>query len=283
MAKKEKGQEVNLIDSPAIELASDDEVLEAEAYGVPKLDQGADVTVSKPVGYGGPVPIVAPKHTTIQLQPIVVPLAVVPYMTSDSNVLRTDSNKTAGQYTQGGEEEIAPTFDTKVEKQKKAKSKRRIGARVFAFINILFFGFFFVPFILSYFNPMVGSLDISEFNIIGQIYAWVEKGFAFDLIPLLYILVAALSGIEIVISFIGLIIGKYPKITAGLYSFIEMASLLGILIYWLVLKMFNLQNEIAFIVLLSISIATFIVSIVAAGVVSHLEDTEEIAKKVKEI
>ncbi|MCQ2602609.1 MAG: hypothetical protein MJ193_01645, partial [Clostridia bacterium] len=74
-----------------------EETFETEAYGTPEPDKGMDTTVMKPVGMGAPVPVVMPKHNTVQLQPIIVPLAVVPYMTQDSDVLRTDGEN-AGQY-----------------------------------------------------------------------------------------------------------------------------------------------------------------------------------------
>ena len=90
MSKKDKKQEIVMTpDNGEIKL-EDEPMFESEAYAAPQPEAGSDVTVLKPVGTGGPVPIVAPKHNTIQLQPIVVPLAVVPYMTQDSNVLRTD-------------------------------------------------------------------------------------------------------------------------------------------------------------------------------------------------
>ena len=76
--------------APLATMPAEEPVLyESEAYGDPQPDAGATTTIMKPVGIGGPVPIVAPKHNTIQLQPIVVPLALVPYMTQDSDVLRT--------------------------------------------------------------------------------------------------------------------------------------------------------------------------------------------------
>ena len=91
---------------------------ESEAYGNPQPDEGTKTTVMKPVGIGGPVPIVAPKHNTIQLQPIVVPLAVVPYMTQDSDVLRTDGR--APSYPQN---EYASAVE--FEEEKAAAKKRR--------------------------------------------------------------------------------------------------------------------------------------------------------------
>ena len=102
MAKKNRKQEIlnePVENNEPVVFEGDQTLYEAEAYGSPQPEAGSDVTVMKTVGIGGPVPIVAPKHNTIQLQPIVVPLAVVPYMTQDSNVLRTDGRP------QGAEED----------------------------------------------------------------------------------------------------------------------------------------------------------------------------------
>ena len=64
-----------------------EEVLfESEAYGNAQPDAGMGTTVCKPMGIGGPIPVVAPKNNTIQLQPIIVPMAVVPYMSTFSGV-----------------------------------------------------------------------------------------------------------------------------------------------------------------------------------------------------
>ena len=95
MSKKNRRQEVVLEPENNAPVVFEEEkpLFEAEAYGSPQPEAGSDVTVMKQVGIGGPVPIVAPKHNTIQLQPIVVPLAVVPYMTQDSSVLRTEGRQ----------------------------------------------------------------------------------------------------------------------------------------------------------------------------------------------
>lgn len=77
-------------------LAADEQeetLYETDAYIAPETDPGANVTITKTIGRGGPVPIVAPRHDTIQLQPIIVPLAVVPYMSQDSAMLRTEGTQ----------------------------------------------------------------------------------------------------------------------------------------------------------------------------------------------
>ena len=112
MAKKDKNQEIVFSPDTNDVRVDDEPLFESEAYGTPQPEAGSDVTVMKPVGIGGPVPIVAPKHNTIQLQPIVVPLAVVPYMTQDSNVLRTDGKQQSGYMPSTVEYGDATEFET---------------------------------------------------------------------------------------------------------------------------------------------------------------------------
>ena len=84
-----------------------EEVLfESEAYGSAQPDAGMGTTVCKPVGIGGPVPIIAPKNSTIQLQPIVVPMAVVPYMSQDCDVLKTEGVQTTDDYDEATAEAV---------------------------------------------------------------------------------------------------------------------------------------------------------------------------------
>lgn len=175
MSKKDKKQEIVMTpDNGEIKL-EDEPMFESEAYAAPQPEAGSDVTVLKPVGTGGPVPIVAPKHNTIQLQPIVVPLAVVPYMTQDSNVLRTDGR---GQnvYAQATvENDEATDFETV--SARKVKKKGKVQPRIFALVTFLLSALTVLPFILSYFIPSVGSVSIEKLNVIGVIKNWIDNGF----------------------------------------------------------------------------------------------------------
>ena len=210
MSKKDKKQEIVMTpDNGEIKL-EDESMFESEAYAAPQPEAGSDVTVLKPVGTGGPVPIVAPKHNTIQLQPIVVPLAVVPYMTQDSNVLRTDGR---GQnvYAQATvENDEATDFETV--SARKVKKKGKVQPRIFALVTFLLSALTVLPFILSYFMPSVGSVSIEKLNVIGVIKNWIANGFALrPLSNIAYIGVAAVSAVMTIASLISVIVGKYPR------------------------------------------------------------------------
>ena len=142
MAKKERVEttfnpEVKKEEVVAPVAESQETMYESEAYGNPRPDQGTKTTVMKTVGIGGPVPIVAPKHNTIQLQPIIVPLAVVPYMSQDSSVLRTDG-KPEGVAADGGSY-AAVEFDAARMQAEKRTAVRRMSAvfRVYSLITFL--------------------------------------------------------------------------------------------------------------------------------------------------
>ncbi|MBO5777129.1 MAG: hypothetical protein J6R34_01605, partial [Clostridia bacterium] len=108
-------------------VAPQEEVLfESEAYGSAQPDAGMGTTVCKPVGIGGPVPIVAPKSSTIQLQPIIVPLAVVPYMSQDCDVLKTEGVQTTDDYDEATAEFSRMEAEKEAERKKKSQ---KAGAR----------------------------------------------------------------------------------------------------------------------------------------------------------
>ena len=205
MAKKDKNQEIVFSPDTNDVRVDDEPLFESEAYGTPQPEAGSDVTVMKPVGIGGPVPIVAPKHNTIQLQPIVVPLAVVPYMTQDSNVLRTDGKQQSGYMPSTVEYGDATEFET-VSTQKKIKKQAKVQPRVFAIVTFLLAAVTVLPFILSYFMKSIGTLDISKYNVIGVIMGWVKDGFnARPLRNFAFIGVAAVEAVLVITSLISII------------------------------------------------------------------------------
>lgn len=274
MAKKERVQiETYPVGYPEL-VPEDEPIYEAEAYGSPQPDAGSDVTVMKTVGVGGPVPIVAPKHNTVQLQPIVVPLAVVPYMTQDSSVLRTDG-RTQTPYYSAQEEGEATEFKA-VEKEK-AKKKQRPMVRLFAFISFLLAAVATAPYILSYFMQDISGVSIAEFNSIGLIEGWIN-GEAFSFYPISHILmlaVMALTMLTTLILFIGLLIGKYPKPISGILVFAAIACMAADLINDIVKDRFAIADRIIFIVVLAVLVVLFVLSIVFAVLINRMEDKAE--------
>ncbi len=271
-----KHQEVVIQDEP-ITVDMGEPLYEADAYGSPQLDVGADVTVMKQVGIGGPVPIVAPKHNTIQLQPIVVPLAVVPYMTQDSNVLRTDSRQ--GGYESAEEESYGEdtSFDT-VERRKAVRKKRKTSfPRIFSFVSFIVTALFILPFFLSYKMTNIGVMEIAGFDVIGIIKIWIAGGFDIeaDVFNLIYVIVMGLAGIQVVLTALGIIIGKYPKPISPILSFLNMGCFIGILVYDIVQGGFIADENIGLLVMLSVSAFNFLLTVIFSVLLNRREDREE--------
>ena len=273
-----KHQEVVIQDEPiTVDMADGEPLYEADAYGSPQLDVGSDVTVMKQVGIGGPVPIVAPKHNTIQLQPIVVPLAVVPYMTQDSNVLRTDSRQ--GGYESAEEESYGEdtSFYT-VERRKAVRKKRKTSfPRIFSFVSFIVTALFILPFFLSYKMTNIGVMEIAGFDVIGIIKIWIAGGFDIeaDVFNLIYVIVMGLAGIQVVLTALGIIIGKYPKPISPILSFLNMGCFIGILVYDIVQGGFIADENIGLLVMLSVSAFNFLLTVIFSVLLNRREDREE--------
>lgn len=276
MAKKY--QEFEVSEEPEVVALEEVEPLfEAEAYGTPQPEAGSDVTVMKQVGIGGPVPIVAPKHNTIQLQPIVVPLAVVPYMTQDSNILRTDTRATGGYETDEDYRE-GVEFDTH-ERTKEAKKKKGVSwVRVLALITFILSALTVLPFFLSEATDNLGAMIIKDFNVIQIMRGWIVGGFKMSnggAINLVYFIVMCLVGIQTILTLLGVVIGKYPKPIAPILSFITMGAFIGLLVYKIVKHSFVVKDEVGFLVLLSLSVLTFVLSLVFSILLNYREDKQE--------
>lgn len=270
MSKRNKNQEVVFV-TEAEEAAQDEPIFETEAYGTPRQEAGSDVTVTKPIGPGGPVPVVAPKHSTIQLQPIIIPLAVVPYMTQDSSALRTESSP------QGANADTPTQFE-EVERVK--VKKRHLGAaRLFAFISFALSLCVALMFVLSHFGASMRELDL-----IAVIQGWITSGFSLSPISsLLYIAAAAFSAVLAVCLLIGLIAGRYPRAFTGIFSFVSAGCLLATLIIDLVKKQFVAGDRTAFIAALCVSLVGFVASIIFSIILNKLEDRVEEQDYYKEI
>lgn len=276
MSKKDKKHEIVM--TPESEIKVEDEpMFEAEAYTAPQPEAGSDVTVMKTVGTGGPVPIVAPKHNTVQLQPIVVPLAVVPYMTQDSSVLRTDGRGQNGYAQASVENDEATDFETIA--ARKVKKRGKIQPRIFALVTFILSALVVLPFILSYFVKNIGSVSIEQFDIIGKIKDWVANGF--ELKPLrypAYIGVAAVSALMTIASLVSVICGKYPRALNFIFALVASVAMLAVLVKWLVDKTFDASQNVGFLVILVLSLVNLVLSIVFAVLLNKLDDKIENAE-----
>lgn len=273
MAKKEQNQEVEF----STETMVDEPMFEAEAYGVPQPEAGADVTVTKPVGIGAPVPIVAPRHTTIQLQPIVVPLAVIPYMSQDSDVLRTDYPQ--HRYVATAEYDSQPAeFSATVEEKKKVKKSTKVQPRVFAFFTCLLSAISVLPFILAYWFKAIFEQPIGTFDIISVISKWVENGkvvLTGNITNIVYMAIFALAGILFISTLISIIVGKYARVLNSLLAIGAAGGMIAILIKDLVKDKFVLDERIIFIVLLAVTVVNAILTIAFSIALNRLDDKVE--------
>lgn len=281
MAKKERNQEV--VFAPDMDTVKTEEnMYETEAYGTPQPEAGSDVTVMKQVGIGGPVPIVAPKHNTIQLQPIVVPLAVVPYMTQDSNVLRTDTKQQA-QYSEEDYSEAAEF--TAVDQKKKVVKKQHIVSRVFALVSFIISAVIVLPFILSYFGIQLFGDDMSYLNVIKILQdAIANGGESVDWLRFsMYMGCFGFTGIVVIVSLLSILFGKYPRAFMGLFTLVPMGTMITVIILDVIANTFVAENVKVFVVLLAITILNFVLSIIFSIVLNRIEDKKERIVKTSEI
>ena len=244
---------------------------ESEAYGNPQPDEGTKTTVMKPVGIGGPVPIVAPKHNTIQLQPIVVPLAVVPYMTQDSDVLRTDGR--APSYPQN---EYASAVEFEEEKAA-AKKRTSVYKRLFSLGTFLLSALLIVAYLLGYFKPDIHpEFSLAQADVIGMITTWVQDGTPFDLSLTVITCFCTLCALVVFfVSVFGMVFGKYPRKTLMLFSFAGAAAHAAEIIHQVIAEHFDAQRDAAILAMLAVFGVLFILTVVFAAVSVRREDKEE--------
>lgn len=261
--------------------AANPPLFESEAYGSPQPDAGMETTVMKPIGIGAPVPIVAPKHNTIQLQPIIVPIAVVPYMTQDSDVLRADSGVSGGPFGYGEypDAEFSKSASASAEK-KTIKDKKSAVARVSALIVFLFSAVQLLFFLLAKFEPNTFGLNFAPFNVIDALYSWI----AFKIEPvnkavmILYSIAAASSGLLVIVTLLSLIFGKYPYAFVSVLALLSAAPVGAALIYEVVKGTFVLNAEMALVVLTAISVAVFLLSVILVFVAIKKKQDSEMIK-----
>lgn len=261
---------------PAAETVPAEEpvLYESEAYGSPQLDEGATTTVMKPVGIGGPVPIVAPKHNTIQLQPIVVPLAVVPYMTQDSDILRTDGGRAAD----GGRQEYAAAVEFSGAAEA-AESRSRASAckRVFSAVAMFMSALMIAAFLVAYFKPdLHADYTLFHVDIIGQIMFWAEAGEPLDyFVTIVNAVAAACAVVVFFVSLAGVITGRYARKTFMILFFVAAAAYAAEIVYEAIEHTFDAAFDADILTMLSAAGLAFLLSAVFAAVCIRREDRED--------
>ncbi|MBO4381015.1 MAG: hypothetical protein J5815_02545 [Clostridia bacterium] len=286
MSKKNRKKDVVLEpeNNETLVFEEDKPLYESEAYGSLQPEAGSDVTVVKQIGLGGPVPIVAPKHSTIQLQPIVVPLAVVPYMSQDSGVLRTE-----GKPAYAGDEYAEATDFSEAQDAKRAKREKRLHPRLFVLATLLISAVLVLPFILSYFMNSLGSLDFGgadHFNIIGTITSWIQNR-AVDndnlLRDILFIATGVSVAIMLVVELIAFLAGKYPRAFSIIFALISSGTSLAVLIIDMVAGSFVASERVAIIVFLALALFNLLLAIIFTVVFNRADDKEDRQKYSSEI
>ena len=274
MAKKDKDKIQNFVPYQEVVAPLEEPIFEAEAYGNPQPDAGMETTVMKPVGMGGPVPIVAPKHNTIQLQPIIVPLAVVPYMSQDSDVLRTDGEARQGEYDQA----IGFSMVEAEQEAKKKKRSQEAGTRVGAFLTFLLSAVAVVIYLLAYFMPELYIFDFKPFNVVGTVIDWTHGIAPQNMaVALLHIVSAGFSAIAVLTALVCFFVGKMPTGFVIALTFIAAATVDAALIYTAVTATekgvaFVFMDYLEYIILAGVATLSFIVSVIVLLAVGRKKD-----------
>ncbi|MBO7326636.1 MAG: hypothetical protein J6U74_03905 [Clostridia bacterium] len=250
-------------------VAPQEEVLfESEAYGSAQPDAGMGTTVCKPVGIGGPVPIVAPKSSTIQLQPIIVPLAVVPYMSQDCDVLKTEGVQTTDDYDEATAEFSRMEAEKEAERKKKSQ---KAGARAAAFFMFLLTGIVAAAYMLAYFKPEVFTLNFGkDLNVIGQIVDWAKGTAPANMaLTIMHAVCFGLAGIIAITSLISLFVGKFPARFILALAILSAVAVDAAFIYQAVDAVnkgtaFVVKDYLEYIIVASVATLAFIISMIVA-------------------
>lgn len=274
MARKKNKQNEMTAQNQAVNFEQEP-MFESDAYFAPEPDAGSDVTVLKPVGAAGPAPIVTPSHSTVQLQAIVVPLAVVPYMSHDSSVLMTN----APQYAQASRAQAAYAADQAAEfelEAKKLNKKRKSQPRIFGLVNFLVYAVALLPFILALFMNEFKGISLDNYNVIEIIKNWIANGFSWQpLICVGNVGIAAVLAVGAVLSLLTIIFGKYLKVLNILLTVLAFGAHVAFLVKRILGNEFIPQESIAFLVCGIASAVNFILAIVFTVLTNKLEDKSE--------
>lgn len=273
--KKNKHNEMTAPVQPAVNFEQEP-MFESDAYFTPQPEAGSDVTVLKPVGSAGPAPIVTPSHSTVQLQAIVVPLAVVPYMSHDNSVLMTNAPAyTPAQRSMGGYPSQAAEFEAV--DAKKLKKQRKAQPRVFALVNFLIYAVALLPFILALFMDEFRGISLDHYNVIEIIKGWIANGFDWQpLINIGNVAIAGICAIGAVLSLLTIVFGKYLKVLNILLTVLAIGAHVALLVKTIMDDgQFIIMENIPFLVSGIASVVNFILAIIFTVSTNKLEDKSE--------
>lgn len=209
----------------------------AESYK-PATPKFAGATFKK-LQPNGPIPVIAPINP-VQLTPIVVPVAIVPYATqnqpmlqyaSDGNAYFTgDGSSAGGAYADGsmgggagvgtagapGEyasDGTAAAYAADAEVAENGKSNK-----FFAFLSLLFGILTILPAVFAYVGLKLGSLDFSKSNFIGAaITSFSDGTILANIGNLLFVVGIVVAVVFAIVALVSLFAKKAPKLfIAGL-------------------------------------------------------------------
>lgn len=251
---EEPAPAVAVVEEPYCDMVEDD-FYEADSYEFPQTENGQDVTFVKPVGIGAPVPIVAPKQHHVQLQPIVVPLAVVPYMSQDTDALyvnrreqqpaRRPSQGRADAASQTANEVGESPAEFTLEEHQKAVKSCKVRARVCSLFTLLFSILVLVPFAVGAYVQLVFPGDhgfsINGVNImtagveeIGVFVSYIMTGHAMDILKdascIINVVICAVALVQALVALITLVGGKYPRVWNCLASLVVLVGIVGVMV-----------------------------------------------------
>lgn len=192
----------------------------------------------------------------IKLQPIIVPLAVVPYMTQDQNMV--------GGVQSAPYHEFGTYCEAETLSGNKSKKKSKIASRFLALFMALISALLVASFILAKFFDFIGPLSLDKINIIDSMNQWAH-GYPPQnmIIDLLLTISAGISAFALIGGAVAFLFGDYPKYTSVLGSLLMASPLLAVLIYEIIKNQFVLQKEIVFVILVGVTLLKLLISLIA--------------------
>ncbi|MGI6228950.1 MAG: hypothetical protein ACOYIN_04910 [Christensenellales bacterium] len=227
----------------------DEELLKEELQEAAEPEEEADVA-SEPASFkfkgatfkklqpNGPVAVIAPVNP-VQLTPIVVPVAIVPYATQNQPLLQyavpsdqvyqgqgtSSSTEFGGSYDQPQASPFAPApgapfaATPAMPSEAAAVKKPQKASRVLFFLSFLFSAIYLLPILLGYFEVKIATIDFAGTNFINELITAIQDNTFVDFIKdtgnignLLFIVAVIFDLVVLIMSLVGLFSGKTNKV-----------------------------------------------------------------------
>ena len=214
-------------------------------------------TVMKSIG-GGAVPITPPSQI-IQLQPIVVPIAIVPFSSQNQKVVQYGGAENAIDNSAN-----VPTNTDTANLYSYAAQNKSVNRKK-SLVIMIFSLLFLLPFVIAYFKAdIIAAFPLSDLNVIGKILYYIG-GAQFviggEIVFLLLAIALCVALICFIASIISVAIGKYSKIGMLVLSLFPALFAIGAAAYAFVPSFgFIAWNKNAFIIPAAIGVVQTIIS-----------------------